>query len=98
MDIIYNKVTNFEEDNNFSIDLTTNNEIQNMFFKEREEWLVTGLKLKTKKFENSDEYKEIERVSDLINKIKNEKKKTKQYNAWRNTNKITNFHILILIL
>ena len=75
MDIIYNKVTNFEEDNNFSIDLTTNNEIQNMFFKEREEWLVTGLKLKTKKFENSDEYKEIERVSDLINKIKNEKKK-----------------------
>ena len=97
MDIICNKVTNFEEDNNFSIDLTTNNEIQNMFFKECEEWLVTGLKLKTKKFENSDEYKEIERVSDLINKIKIEKK-TNNITHGEIQTKLPNFHILILIL
>ena len=44
MDIIYKNDTKFDDDNNFSIDLTTNNEIQIMFFKEREEWLATGLK------------------------------------------------------
>ena len=38
-----------------------------MVFKERDEWLATGLKLK---FEETDEYKEVKKVSDLINKIK----------------------------
>ena len=45
-----------------------------MFFKEREEWLATGLKLKIKKFKDGDEYKQVKKVSDLINKIKNEQK------------------------
>ena len=63
MDIIYKNDTKFDDDNNFSIDLTTNNEIQIMFFKEREEWLATGLKLKIKKFEDSDEYKQVKEVS-----------------------------------
>ena len=53
--------------------MTANNEIQDVSFKEHEEWLVTGLTLKTKKLEDSDEYKEVEKVSNLINKIKNEK-------------------------
>ena len=61
MDIIYKHETNFIDDNNFSIDLTANNEIQNIFFKGRDEWLVSGLKLKTKKFEGSDEYKEVKK-------------------------------------
>ena len=36
MDIIYQNETKLDEDNNFSIDLTSNNEIQNMMFRERD--------------------------------------------------------------
>ena len=39
MDIIYKNETKCDEDNNFSIDLTSNNEIQNMMFRERDTWL-----------------------------------------------------------
>ena len=67
-----------------------------MFFKEREEWLVIGHKLKTKKFEDSDEYKEVKKVSDLINKIKNEKKNNITHGEIQT--KLPNLHILILIL
>ena len=52
----------------------SNNEIQNMIFKERDEWLATGLKLRFKKFEETDQYKEVKKVSDLINKIKADQK------------------------
>ena len=34
MGIIYKNETKFDEDNSFSIDLTSNNEIQNMVFRE----------------------------------------------------------------
>ena len=53
MDIIYKYETKFDDDHNFSIDLLSNNEIPNMVFKERDEWLVTGLKLRFKKFEKN---------------------------------------------
>ena len=36
MNIIYKYETKFDEDHNFSIDLSSNNEIQNMVFKERD--------------------------------------------------------------
>ena len=39
MDIIYKNITEFDKDNNFSIGLTSNNEIQNMMFRERDTWL-----------------------------------------------------------
>ena len=70
MDIIYKYETKFDDEHKFSIDLLPNNEIQNMVFKERDEWLATGLKLRFKKFEETDEYKEVKKVSELINKIK----------------------------
>ena len=74
MDIIYKNETKFDEDNNFTIDLTFNNEIQNMIFRERDAWLVSSLGLKVKKIEGSDEYKELKKVSDLISKIKADQK------------------------
>ena len=46
MDIIYKYETKFDDDHKFSIDLSSNNEIQNMVFKERDEWLATGLELR----------------------------------------------------
>ena len=49
MDIIYKYETKFDDDHNFSIDLSSYNEIQNMIFKGRDEWLATGLKLRFKK-------------------------------------------------
>ena len=52
----------------------SNNEIQNMVFKERDKWLATGFKLRFKTFEETDEYKEVKKVSDLINKIKADQK------------------------
>ena len=67
MDIIYKKETKFDEDNNFSIELSSNNEIQNMVFKSHCEWLVSGLTVVVRKFV---EYKQVKKVSDLINKIK----------------------------
>ena len=70
MDIIYKYETKFDDDHKFSIDLSSNNEVQNMVFKERDEWLATGLKLRFKNFEETDEYKQAKKVSDLINKIK----------------------------
>ena len=45
-----------------------------MVFKEHDEWLATGLKLRFKKFGETDEYEEVEKVSDLINKIKADQK------------------------
>ena len=43
MDIIYKNETKFDEDNHFSINLKSNNEIQEMFFKESKEWFVQAL-------------------------------------------------------
>ena len=57
MDIIYKHETSFDNENNFSIDLSSNNEIQNMTFKGRDEWLATGLKIKIKTLEETEEYK-----------------------------------------
>ena len=74
MDISYKYETKFDDDHKFSIDFSSNNEIQNMVFKERDEWLATGLKLRFKKFEETYEYKKIKKVSDLINKIKADQK------------------------
>ena len=37
MDIIYKYETKFDYDHKFSIDLSSDNEIQNMVFKERDE-------------------------------------------------------------
>ena len=74
MDIIYKYVTKFDGNHKFSIDLSSNNEIQNMVFKEHDEWLASGLKLRFKNFEETDEYKEVKKVSDLINKIKADQK------------------------
>ena len=74
MDIIYKNETKFDEDNNFSIDLTSSNEIQNTIFRERDAWLVSSFGLKVKKIEDSNEYKEVKKVSDLINKIKADQK------------------------
>ena len=74
MDIIYKYERKFDDDHKFSIDLLSNNEIQNMVFKERDEWLVTRLKLRFKKFEEIDEYKEVKKVSDLSNKFKADQK------------------------
>ena len=48
MDMIYKNETKFDEDNNFSIDLTSNNKIQNIIFRERDAWLVSSLGLKVK--------------------------------------------------
>ena len=47
MDIIHKSTVNFDEENKFSIDLTTNNQIEKMFFKGNDEWIVCGLDLKT---------------------------------------------------
>ena len=74
MYIIYKYETKFDDDHNFLIDLSSINEIQNMVFKECDGWLATGLKLRFKKFEETDEYKEVKKVSDLINKIKADQK------------------------
>ena len=73
MDIIYVHERSFDKDNNLSIDLTSNNEIQNMFFKSRDEWLVAGVKLAIKKFEEINEYKRVKKVCDLIKNIKTDK-------------------------
>ena len=72
MDIIYKYETKFDDDHKFLRDLSSNNKVQNMAFKERDEWLATGLKLGFKNFEETDECKEVKKVSDLINKIKAE--------------------------
>ena len=90
MNIIYKNETKFHEDNNFSIDLTSNNEIQNMMFREHDTWLVSCLGLKIKQFEDSDEYSQVKKVSDLINKIK-EKQKNKIRHGEIQT-KLPNFH------
>ena len=92
IDIIYKYETKFDDDHEFLIDLSSNNKIQNMVFKERDEWSATGLKLRFKKFEETDEYKEVKKVSDLINKIKADQKK--KYNTWSNTYKVTEFYLI----
>ena len=74
MDIIYKYQIKFDDDHNFLIDLLSNNEIRNMVFKEHDEWLATGLKSRFKTFEETNEYKEVKKVSDLINKIKADQK------------------------
>ena len=63
-----------------------------MLFKGKDEWLVSGLKLVIRKFEQTDEYKQLKRVSDLINKLKADKKK--QYHAQTYTYKVTEFYLV----
>ena len=46
MDVIYNKNADLNEENNFSVDLTANNEIDEMFLKNKEEYLISGLEIK----------------------------------------------------
>ena len=74
MDIIFKNETNFGEDNNFSIDLTSNNYIQDMVFKEKEEWLVSRLELNIKTIETKAEYTALKKVSDLISNAKKQEK------------------------
>ena len=74
MDIIFKNETNFGEDNNFSIDLTSNNYIQDMVFKEKEEWLVSRLELNIKTIETKAEYTALRKVSDLISNAKKQEK------------------------
>ena len=90
MDIIYKHETNFDDENNFSIDLSSNNEIQNMIFKGGYEWLATDLKIKIKTLEETEEYEQVKKVSDLIYKLKNEK--AKHNNSRKNTHKATKFY------
>ena len=52
-----------------------------MIFRERDAWLVSSLGLKVKKFKDSDEYKEVKKVSDLINKIKADQKNNITYGS-----------------
>ena len=70
MDIIFKNETNFGEGNNFLIDLTSNNYIQEVVFKKKEEWLVSGLELNIETIETKAEYAAIKEVSDLINDAK----------------------------
>ena len=91
IDIIYKYETKFDDDHKFSIELSSNNEIQNMVFKERDEWLATGLKLRFKKFEETDEYKEVKKVSDLINKIKADQKNNITHTRGEIHTKLPNF-------
>ena len=80
MDIIYKNETKFDKDYNFSIDLISNNEIQNIMFREHDTWLVSSLGLKIKKFEDSDAYAQVKKVSDLIKE------------HWEIQTKLPNFH------
>ena len=73
MDIIFKNETNFDKGNNFSIDLTSNNYIQDMVFKGKEKWLISGLELKIETIETKAEYSAIKKVSDLINSVKKSK-------------------------
>ena len=75
MDIIYKNETKFDEDKNFSIDLTSNNYIQDMVFKGNEEWLMSGLQLKIEPIETKAEYSAIKKVFDLLNSVKKKQKK-----------------------
>ena len=59
MDIIYKNETKFDEDNNFSIDLTSNKEIQNMIFRERDARLVSSLGLNVKKLKTATNIKKL---------------------------------------
>ena len=61
-DIIYKYETKFDDDHNFLIDLLSKYEIQNMVLRGRHEWLATGHKLRFKKFEETDEYKQVKKV------------------------------------
>ena len=80
MDIIYKTQTKFDNyNNNFSVNLSSNNYIQEMVFKRKDEWLVSGLKLVIRKFEQTDEYKQLKKVSDLINKLKADQKNNITY-------------------
>ena len=48
MDIIYKKTADLDEKNNFLIDLTSNNKIEQMYFKGKSKWLISGLELQIK--------------------------------------------------
>ena len=75
MDVIYNKNADLDEENNFSIDLTANNEIDGMFFKNKEEYLISGLEIKKQSVDLTkwNEFSTIKKNSNRINKAKEDK-------------------------
>ena len=75
MDVIYYKNADLDEEKNFSIDLTANNEIDGMFFKNEEEYLISGLEIKNQPVDLTkwNEFSTIKKISDRINKAKKDK-------------------------
>ena len=75
MDVIYNKNADLDEEKKFSIDLTANNEIDGMFFKNKEEYLTSGLEIKKQPADLTkwNEFSTIKKISDRINKAKKDK-------------------------
>ena len=79
MDLIYKKEANLDEENNLSIDLLADHNIEGNFFKKKkDENVISGLKIKLKEVDLTtwSNFSTIEKISDRINKAKrdNEKK------------------------
>ena len=75
MDVIYSKNGNHNEENNFSIDLTANNEIDGMFFNNKEEYLISELEIKKQPVDLTkwNESSTIKKILDRFNKAKKNK-------------------------
>ena len=75
MDVIYNKNADLDEENNFSIYLTASNENDGVIFKNKEEYLISGLEIKKQPVDLTkwNEFSTIKKISDRINKAKKDK-------------------------
>ena len=76
MDVIYNKNADLNETDNFSIDLTATNQIDGMFFKNKEEYLISGLEMKKNNLltlQNGINFPPFKKISDKNNKAKKDK-------------------------
>ena len=75
MDVIYNKNPDLDEENNFVIDLTANNEIDGMFFKKMKR--IFNIRIRDQKKpvdpKKLNEFATIKKFSDRIKKAKNDK-------------------------
>ena len=76
MDVIYYKNADLDEEKNFSIDLTANNEIDGMFFKNEEEYLISGLEIKNQPvdLQNGMNFQPLKRFQIELTKQKKTKK------------------------
>ena len=75
MKFFYRKEVDLDEENNFTLDISKNNNVVGQHFKSGEEYVITNLELVPKEVDLTkwENFEKVKKISDRINKTKEKK-------------------------